>query len=72
MYGEKCHDGKEESIDLGSTTVDKTRMLETLIGKKQDLVARISRGSHELNETKTWLWKSTRRTKALVAQITVE
>ena len=51
-YEERCHDGKEEKIDFGTIEAEKTRMLGTRIGKKEDLRARIQRGYMAWN--KAW------------------
>ena len=57
-YEEKCHDGKEESISFGTEAANKTRMLGTRIGRKDDLKARVQRGNAAWYKTKKWLWRS--------------
>ena len=73
-YEEKCHDGKEESISFGTEAANKTRMLETRIGRKDDLKARVQRGNAAWYKTKKWLWRSKQsmRTQALVVQAVEE
>ena len=73
-YEEVCHDGKEEFKMFGSEAADRTRMLGTLIGRKEDINARIKRGYHAWSKAKKWLWKSTlsKRTKAVIVQAVVE
>ena len=73
-YEEVRHDGKKESIMFGSEAADRTRMLGTLIGRKEDINARIKRGYHAWSKAKKWLWKSTlsKRTKAVIVQAVVE
>ena len=73
-FEEKCHDGKEESITFATTSAQKTRMLGTLIGKREDRGARIKRGYHAWSKVKQWLWNSSlsKRTRALVVQAVVE
>ncbi|XP_075264195.1 uncharacterized protein LOC142356111 [Convolutriloba macropyga] len=73
-FEERCHDGKEEFVVFGTETADKTRMLGTRIGKKQDLAARINRGNATWNKVRKWFWKSnlSKRTRAVIVQATVE
>ena len=40
-YEENCHNGKEEPISFGTEAANKTRMLGTRIGRKDDLKARV-------------------------------
>ena len=73
-FEEKCHDGKEESIAFGTEGAQSTRMLGTLLGRKEDCNARTKRGNAAWAKVRKWLWRSTlsKRTKALVIQAVVE
>ena len=73
-FEEKCHNGKEEYIAFGSETANCTRMLGTLIGRKQDRAARIKRGYWAWSKVRRWLWKTkvSKRTKAIIVQAVVE
>ena len=73
-FEDKCHDGKEESIAFGTEGAQSTRMLGTLLGRKEDCNARTKRGNAGWAKVRKWLWRSTlsKRTKALVIQAVVE
>ena len=55
-------------------TANCTRMLGTLIGRKQDRAARIKRGYWAWSKVRRWLWKAkvSKRTKAIIVQAVVE
>ena len=69
-FEEKCHDGKEEFVTLGTKKADKTRILGTLLGKKDDRAARIKRGFTAWSKVRRWFWKSklSRRTRSRILQ----
>ena len=73
-FEERCHDGKEEFICFGTKGADKTRMLGTHIGRKEDRTERIKRANIAWAKFKRRLWKSklSRRTKAVIVQAVVE
>ena len=70
----KFHDGKEEVIAFGCETSAKTRMLGTMLGKKEDRAARIKRVYTAWTKVKRWLWRSSlkKRTRTLIVQAVVE
>ena len=73
-FEEKCHDGKEEFVTFGTKEADKTRILGTLLGKKDDRAARIKRGFTSCSKVRRWFWKSklSRRTRSRILQAMVE
>ena len=73
-FEEKCHDGKEEHLALGTAAGGETRMLGTWVGRRQDLNQRKKRGRHALMTIKKRLKNSklAKKTQAMIIQAVVE
>ena len=71
---EKCHDGKEEHLALGTAAGGETQMLGTWVGRRQDLNQRKKRGRHALMTIKKRLKNSkvAKKIQAMIIQAVVE